>query len=90
MACDSFPLTIIFLSFRIVCLQYLQDLINKQSNIIIADIYDEQALMVLCEAYKLEVCAPQIYINSFDAFHLEMTESTGIDALISPLLSDCR
>lgn len=35
--------------------QYLQDLINKKSNIIIADIYDEQALMVLCEAYKLKV-----------------------------------
>lgn len=45
--------------FYFLCILYdfqsLQDLKNKKSNIIIADIYDERAGVVLCEAYKLQV-----------------------------------
>lgn len=43
-------------------LQSLQDLKNKNSNIIIADLYDEQAGMVLCEAYKLQVIKVDVYL----------------------------
>lgn len=42
-------------TFVSLYLQSLLDLKNKNSNIIIADIYDEQAGVVLCEAYKLKV-----------------------------------
>lgn len=35
--------------------QHLSDLKAEKAKIIIADIYDEQARIVMCEAFKLEV-----------------------------------
>ncbi|XP_031629591.1 receptor-type guanylate cyclase gcy-18-like isoform X3 [Contarinia nasturtii] len=40
----------------------LLDLKNKNSNIIIADVYDEQAGVVLCEAFKLKMSAKHGYV----------------------------
>lgn len=36
-------------------MQSLNDVRDKNTNIIIADIHDKQAAVVLCEAYKLQV-----------------------------------
>ncbi|XP_043673459.1 uncharacterized protein LOC122631609 isoform X2 [Vespula pensylvanica] len=40
----------------------LQDLKQKRARIIIADVYDQVARQVMCEAYKLEMTAVQGYV----------------------------
>lgn len=42
--------------------QYLEDLKRKRARIIIADVYDEVARLVMCEAFKLEMTAKQGYV----------------------------
>ncbi|XP_017886547.1 uncharacterized protein LOC108628852 [Ceratina calcarata] len=42
--------------------KYLQDLKQKKAKIIIADIYDQVARQVMCEAYRLEMTAVQGYV----------------------------
>lgn len=46
----------------VVMTKYLQDLKQKKAKIIIADIYDQVARQVMCEAYKLEMTAVQGYV----------------------------
>ena len=38
----------------------MQDLKQKKAKIIIADVYDQVARQVMCEAYKLEMTAVQV------------------------------
>ncbi|XP_029161523.1 receptor-type guanylate cyclase gcy-5-like [Nylanderia fulva] len=45
-----------------VMTNYLQDLKEKRARIIIADVYDEVARQVMCQAYKLEMTAIQGYV----------------------------
>ncbi|XP_043507447.1 uncharacterized protein LOC122527382 isoform X1 [Frieseomelitta varia] len=45
-----------------VMTKYLQDLKQKKAKIIIADVYDQVARQVMCEAYKLEMTAVQGYV----------------------------
>ncbi|XP_032691676.1 uncharacterized protein LOC116854152 isoform X2 [Odontomachus brunneus] len=42
--------------------KYLQDLKDRKAKIIIADVYDEVARQVMCEAYKLKMTAVQGYV----------------------------
>ncbi|XP_076631100.1 uncharacterized protein LOC143346666 [Colletes latitarsis] len=42
--------------------KYLQDLKQKKAKIIIADVYDQVARQVMCEAYRLEMTAVQGYV----------------------------
>lgn len=42
--------------------QYLEDLKRKRARIIIADVYDEVARSVMCEAYKLDMTAREGYV----------------------------
>ncbi|KAG7188679.1 hypothetical protein KM043_008301 [Ampulex compressa] len=42
--------------------KYLLDLKQKRARIIIADVYDQVARQVMCEAYKLEMTAVQGYV----------------------------
>lgn len=44
--------------------QYLQELEQKRARIIIADVYDVVARQVMCEAYKLQMTAHQVNINT--------------------------
>ncbi|CAL7950409.1 unnamed protein product [Xylocopa violacea] len=46
----------------VVMTKYLQDLKQKKAKIIIADIYDQVARQVMCEAYRLEMTAVQGYV----------------------------
>ncbi|XP_076766818.1 uncharacterized protein LOC143433365 [Xylocopa sonorina] len=46
----------------VVMTKYLQDLKHKKAKIIIADIYDQVARQVMCEAYRLEMTAVQGYV----------------------------
>ncbi|XP_018331316.1 uncharacterized protein LOC108741146 [Agrilus planipennis] len=43
-------------------IRYLEDLKRKRARIIIADIYDEVARSVMCDAYHLEMTAKQGYV----------------------------
>lgn len=43
------------LSFYLYDFQHLSDMKAEKAKIIIADIYDEQARIVMCKAFKLEV-----------------------------------
>lgn len=43
-------------------LQYLEDLKSKRARIIIADVVDEIARQVMCEAFKLEMTAVEGYV----------------------------
>lgn len=43
-----------------ICFQYLQDLKERRAKIIIADVYDEVARQVMCEAYKLKMTAVEV------------------------------
>lgn len=43
-----------------MCLQYLEDLKQKRARIIISDVYDQVARLVMCEAYTLEMTASQV------------------------------
>ncbi|XP_029044486.2 receptor-type guanylate cyclase gcy-4-like [Osmia bicornis bicornis] len=45
-----------------VMTKYLQDLKQKRAKIIIADVYDQVARQVMCEAYRLEMTAVQGYV----------------------------
>ncbi|XP_076168527.1 uncharacterized protein LOC143147294 isoform X3 [Ptiloglossa arizonensis] len=45
-----------------VMTKYLQDLKQKKAKIIIADVYDQVARQVMCEAYRLEMTAVQGYV----------------------------
>ncbi|XP_012229636.1 uncharacterized isoform X1 [Linepithema humile] len=45
-----------------VMTKYLQDLKDKRARIIIADVYNEVARQVMCEAYKLDMTATQGYV----------------------------
>ncbi|EFN73169.1 Insulin-like peptide receptor [Camponotus floridanus] len=45
-----------------VMTNYLKDLKEKRARIIIADVYGDVALQVMCEAYKLEMTAAQGYV----------------------------
>ncbi|XP_012274072.1 uncharacterized protein LOC105696282 isoform X2 [Orussus abietinus] len=45
-----------------VMTRYLQDLKQKRARIIIADVYDEVARQVMCQAHKLEMTATQGYV----------------------------
>ncbi|XP_017753016.1 PREDICTED: uncharacterized protein LOC108545751 [Eufriesea mexicana] len=45
-----------------VMTKYLQDLKQKKAKIIIADVYDQIARQVMCEAYRLEMTAIQGYV----------------------------
>ncbi|KAF5297767.1 hypothetical protein FQR65_LT09941 [Abscondita terminalis] len=42
--------------------RYLEDLKRKRARIIIADVYDDVARSVMCEAYKLEMTSKQGYV----------------------------
>nr|DAA64519.1 TPA_inf: venus kinase receptor [Apis florea] len=46
----------------IVMTKYLQDFKQKKAKIIIADVYDQAARQVMCNAYKLEMTAVQGYV----------------------------
>ncbi|XP_068980549.1 uncharacterized protein [Bombus flavifrons] len=46
----------------VVMTKYLQDLKQKKAKIIIADVYDQVARQVMCEAYRLEMTAVQGYV----------------------------
>ncbi|CAK9812828.1 Insulin-like peptide receptor [Anthophora plagiata] len=45
-----------------VMTKYLQDFKQKKAKIIIADVYDQVARQVMCEAYRLEMTAVQGYV----------------------------
>ncbi|KAF2904495.1 hypothetical protein ILUMI_01678, partial [Ignelater luminosus] len=45
-----------------VMARYLEELKRKRARIIIADMYDEIARLVMCEAFKLEMTAKQGYV----------------------------
>ncbi|XP_016841856.1 uncharacterized protein LOC100115038 [Nasonia vitripennis] len=42
--------------------KYLEDLKQKRARIIISDVYDQVARLVMCEAYRLEMTAAQGYV----------------------------
>lgn len=42
--------------------QYLEDLKRRRARVIIADVYDEVARSVMCEAYKLGMTAQEGYV----------------------------
>ncbi|KAB0792760.1 hypothetical protein PPYR_14719 [Photinus pyralis] len=46
----------------VVMTRYLEDLKRKRAKIIIADVFDDVARSVMCEAYKLEMTARQGYV----------------------------
>lgn len=61
------PLYLIQIKFdrvikNVIISQYLQDLKQKKAKIIIADVYDQVARQVMCEAYRLEMTAVQVIL----------------------------
>lgn len=49
-------------SYKYFCLKHLEDLKSKRARIIIADVIDEVARSVMCEAYKMDMTAKQGYV----------------------------
>lgn len=47
---------------KVAQLQYLEDLKSKSARIIIADVYDEAARTVMCEAYRQKMTSKQGYV----------------------------
>lgn len=52
-----------FSNMEMLIRQHLVDLKMVNAKIIIADIYDEQARMVMCEAFKLDVSIIIIFFH---------------------------
>lgn len=50
------------MDFYPACLQYLQELKNKQVHIIIGDMFDEAVRDVMCQAYHLKMTAREGYV----------------------------
>lgn len=50
------------LTMECLNLQYLQDLKQKRAKIIISDVNDQVARQVMCEAYRLQMTAVQVFV----------------------------
>lgn len=70
-----------------VPLQYLDDLKSKYAKIIIADVYDNVARKVMCEAYRHEMTSKQGYVwflplwlhpNWYDTDHFNVEKNETV------------